>query len=95
MTNLEAIDRINRHITLHHYNEPHAVYITEALKMAVKALGEQVPVAPVEDGEGCLICGNQGFGCGVVGKYDVDTHEVLERYVNYCPSCGKEVMWNG
>ena len=34
----EAIQRINEHITVHQLKEPHAVYITEALQMAIDAL---------------------------------------------------------
>ena len=43
MTNREAIERIERHMIIHHAEEERAVYITEALKMAIEALKEQEP----------------------------------------------------
>lgn len=43
MTNQEAIERIERHIIIHGAKEPHAVYITEALNMAIEALKAQEP----------------------------------------------------
>ena len=41
MTNEEAIARIREHIIIHKNEEPRAIYITEALKMAIKALESQ------------------------------------------------------
>ena len=52
-----------------------------------------IPIEPVKDGNGCLICGNQDYGCGVVGRYDVDTEEVTEKYSDYCLFCGRKVKW--
>lgn len=43
MTNQEAIERIEHHIIIHGAKEPHAVYITEALNMAIEALKAQGP----------------------------------------------------
>lgn len=45
MTNKEAISRIKEHMIIHKMNEPHAILITEALNMAIKALGQE----PCED----------------------------------------------
>ena len=42
MTNKEAIRRIREHMIIHKLNEPRAIYINEALEMAVKALEEQM-----------------------------------------------------
>ena len=44
MTNKEAIDRIEDHMRIHFRDEfPHAVYITEALRMGIEALREHDP----------------------------------------------------
>lgn len=62
---------------------------------ALALLKSQQPMEPARDGSGSLICGNQDYGCGVVGTYDVETGEVKERWVEYCPHCGKKVKWDG
>lgn len=41
MTNQEAIQRIEAHKKIHLKSEPHAILITEALDMAIKALEQQ------------------------------------------------------
>lgn len=55
-------------------------------------LKEQEPIEPVDDGHGSLICGNQGYECGCVGRYDLTT-KVVEKYCNFCPECGRRVKW--
>ena len=45
MTREEAIARIKEHMLIHKMNEPRAIYISEALDMAIKALEQQ----PCED----------------------------------------------
>ena len=59
---------------------------------AITLLKEQGAVEPIDDGHGSLICGNQGFGCGCVGRYDLAT-KVVEKYCNFCPECGRKVKW--
>ena len=49
-------------------------------------------IEPVDDGQGSLICGNQGYECGVVGRRNIET-EKIERYCNYCAMCGAKVKW--
>lgn len=56
-------------------------------------LEEQEPIEPVDDGHGSLICGNQGYECGCVGRYDLTT-KVVEKYCNFCPECGRKVKWD-
>ena len=41
MTNEEAIARIREHKIIHKMNEPRAIYISEALDLAIKALEQQ------------------------------------------------------
>ena len=43
MTNKEAVARIREHMIIHKNKEPRAIYITEALEIAIKAL-EQQPI---------------------------------------------------
>ena len=50
MTNKEAIVRIKEHMLIHKMNEPRAIYISEALDMAIKAL-EQEHLNPEADRE--------------------------------------------
>jgi len=59
-----------------------------------KALESIEPLAPVQDGNGALICGNQTLGCGVVGIYDVETGRVTEKISNYCAFCGRKMKWD-
>ena len=49
-------------------------------------------IEPVDDGHGSLICGNQGYECGVVGRRNLETGEI-EKYCNYCAMCGAKVKW--
>lgn len=60
---------------------------------ALVLLKKHEPLAPVQDGNGALICGNQTLGCGVVGMYDVETGKVTEKIDNYCAFCGRKVKW--
>lgn len=50
MTNREAIERIKDHIDIHKINEKNAVYISDALDMAISALQAQqwIPCNPSE-----------------------------------------------
>lgn len=68
--------------------------LMDVCNAAVILLKEQEPIEPVDDGHGSLICGNQGYECGCVGRYDLTT-KVVEKYCNFCPECGKKVKWDG
>ena len=88
MTNEEAIARIKNHKIVHKMNEPRAVYISEALDMAIKAL-EREPVKighwifrEIED---------------ALRWYERDWYEcdqcgatVVKEY-KYCPNCGAKM----
>lgn len=65
---------------------------SEVQEIAKNALELMEPIEPVDDGHGSLICGNQGYECGCVGRYDLTT-KVVEKYCNFCPECGREVKW--
>lgn len=66
--------------------------VQEIAKNALELLKEHEPIEPIDDGHGSLICGNQGFGCGCVGRYDLTT-KVVEKFCNFCPECGRKVKW--
>lgn len=44
MRKQEAIERIKHHIDVHRWREPRAIYITEALEMAMDALDPWKPI---------------------------------------------------
>jgi rubrerythrin len=81
MTSYEAIQRIQTHNEIHSRKEPNAIYITEALQIAVKALEKQIPLKPTTFGKGL-------FDCAFCGR-------VLEKHShNYCPKCGHKLDWS-
>lgn len=59
MTNEEAIARIKDHKIVHKMNEPRAIYISEALDIAIEALEQfrWIPCSerPPEDGERVIV----------------------------------------
>lgn len=82
----EAINRIKEHKDIHFKQEPWAVYITEALDVAIKALEKQIPKKPVGDLNSvphyrCAACGN-----------GVKTYEDSTVYP-YCHYCGQKLLW--
>ena len=85
MTKQEAVNRIIEHMTIHHLSEPQAVYISEALDMAVAALKKQIPL-PVH------------HTIGSDGNYTKITYcYSCTRYVKdfkYCPDCGQLLGWD-
>lgn len=80
MTTEEAIARIREHKIIHKMNEPRAIYISEALDLAIKALEQQPKTGHWErrlvDYKKCSECGH------IVNFY---------RKYNYCPSCGAKM----
>lgn len=47
----EALARIKEHRDIHFHNELNAIYITEALDMAIEALEKQIPEKPKLDND--------------------------------------------
>ena len=86
MTNKEAIDTIKA-------NYPDKCYtmLREALDMAIEALEKQETFEPVEMIDDFYPIGDPlrtiGWRCGKCG-------ERIAGYDNYCPNCGKEIMWD-
>lgn len=91
MTYQEAIERIKIHNEHHSQQERFAIYITEALNMAIEALEKQMPEAPILD----IIypSGIKSYNCPVCGK------GCLVRTDSYCPkycsNCGQALDWSG
>lgn len=85
MTNEGAIMRIKNHNEIHSRKEPfYAIYITEALDMAVKALEKQIPkkVMLVSKNDYhivyCPRCGFRFFQYGLL----------------FCGECGQALDWS-
>ena len=84
MTREEAIARIKDHKVVHKMNEPRAIYISEALEMAIEAL-EQSPRLKAKwldssDGGRVVRPFWNRYICSNCGR-----HSDLE---NYCCNCG-------
>ena len=87
MDNKEAIYRIQTHMSIHKFYEPHAVFVSEALAKGIKALQSQEESCPVTNYQETLsgkvvphiFCG----GC---------QKEVYTMY-SYCPYCGRRIKW--
>lgn len=86
MTPQEAIKRIEAHNEIHSKNERFAVHITEALKLATKALKKQIPKKPswVDSvpHSRCPMCHN------AVAVY-IDSPKLP-----YCYWCGQALDWS-
>lgn len=85
MTMDEAIRRIKAHKAIHKMDEPRAIYISEALDMAIEALERKRGKWEVyKDCEGktriitCNLCGWES------GRYTWHNY-------NFCPNCGAEM----
>lgn len=88
MTPQEAIQRLKQHNEHHSKKERFAVYITEAIQMAIEALEKQIP-KKVEflDGGDVLLCPCCGFDLmGSVNEPDHDPY--------YCFECGQALDWS-
>lgn len=86
MTNKEAVARIKDHKAIHKMNEPRAIYISEALDMAIEALENQKTghwIADVD--KWCdVVTTVNGYKCSECGKFNTDKD-------NYCPNCGAKM----
>ena len=86
MTIKEAIQRIQVHSEILIKKQPLAVYTTEALNMAVKALEKQIPKKPRVDNESWLCCPkcNETFAM----------FDMLNRRLLCCGCCGQKLDWS-
>ena len=87
MTYEEAINHIKKHNEAHQRTEHFAVYITEALNMAIQALEKQIRKKPIP------ITRNEhsnkiiGYGCP-------NCHKDIVGSGFYCWSCGQAIDWS-
>lgn len=94
MTSKEAISRIKHHMEIHKLSEPNAIYITEALNMAMQALEKHIPKKPKREPEPFpkhFDKGVYGFHCPVCGE---DLLDECSDCFNYCQNCGQAIDWS-
>ena len=86
MNNQEAIERIKDHIDIHKINEKNAVYISEALDMAISALEKQIPkkLQNIHRFRGREKC---------VGACPICGYVFCSDYGDYCGGCGQMIDW--
>lgn len=94
----EAVERINEHITIHRYNEPHAKYIAEALRMGIDALEKQIPKKPngipfYNENLCALYCPSCEHYIGMWNSRikRVEIYNISKG--NICPYCGQAIDW--
>lgn len=91
MTPCEAIQRIQIHNEIHSKQERFAIYITEALHIAVEALEKQIPKKPIfwENKYYFSPTPNDdwGYECPCCGNREIDYPE------HHC-ICGQALDWS-
>lgn len=89
----DSTDRLIERLNYCGYDPYYNVLRDPLIKEIRRRLDEWRPaIAPVDDGEGVFVCGNQGLDCGTVGKRNILTGEI-ERWSDYCAGCGCKVLW--
>lgn len=85
----EALARIKEHRDIHFHNELNAIYITEALDMAIEALEKQVPKRVIlgYDEQDSICCPNCKGELMSMYWYD-------HWKCNYCELCGQALDWS-
>ena len=87
MTNEEAIKRIREHQIIHQTKEPRAIFITEALDMAIEALKAEPKRGEWRHYEGELTCSV----CGA-SFYDDIMEYCGDEVPKFCPNCGAKMF---
>ncbi len=90
MNTQEAIVRIKEHRDIHFHNELNAIYITEALDMAIEALEKQIPKKVIlgDDEQDYIRCPKCNLELMSMDWYD-------HFKCNYCEDCGQALDWGG
>ena len=85
----EALARIKEHRDIHFHNELNAIYITEALDMAIEALEKQIPKKVIlgYDEHDSICCPNCKGELMSMDWYD-------HWKCNYCEVCGQTLDWS-
>ena len=84
----DAIARIQDHNRVHQQKEHGAFYITEALDMAVVALGKQIPkkIKIIDDYDFCPAC-NFRYGSDAIRR------KLRHWHKDFCEKCGQRLDW--
>ena len=90
MTYKEAADHIRRHNIAHARSERNAVYITEALNIAVAVL-ESYPERETTKWEAVEDCdGDEHYKCAACGEeWFLIEGTPADNGMKYCPHCGR------
>lgn len=86
MTPQEAKRRIKEHNEIHSKNERFAIYITEALNMAVEALEKQIPKK--------LTLKHRCYAGSVKRGVCPNCLMTENNNANYCRACGQALDWS-
>jgi rubrerythrin len=86
MTPCEAIQRIQTHNEIHSKREHFAIYITEALYMAVEALEKQISTKPNAE----IHVGELYWYCPSCGEW-IDEDHIFD---DHCSFCGQALDWS-
>lgn len=89
----EALARIKEHRDIHFHNELNAIYITEALDMAIEALEKQIPEKPLDICTPVVTWGICPFCRGELNKIGKQTNRVFKTNA-YCMDCGQALDWS-
>lgn len=92
MTAQEAIRRIRDHNEVHSVRERNfAVYITEALNMAIEALEKQIPKKPYKRKEGK----ETNYYCSCKHYLGDETEiQLIAIRPRFCDNCGQALDWS-
>lgn len=91
MTYQEAIERIKIHNEHHSQQERFAIYITEALNMAIEALEKQIPKEPLNIEETKY---KVSYKCPVCGTVHVNGWCGTNWKLPFCSICGQALDWS-
>ena len=99
MTNQEAIRRIKDYMDIHRMYEPKGTKISEALEMAISALGKQIPKKPIRIDKNKEFDGNWKKVCPLCGRILIErittpeeSFPVYHNYTCHC-LCGQAIDW--
>ena len=82
----EALKRVKIHNKYHSKQEPFAIYITEALNIAIEALEKQIPKKVKID---------EGYGlCPICNHCIEDIDFISDNSHKYCDYCGQALDWS-
>ena len=93
MTVKIAIQLIEQHNEIHSKKERFAVYLTEALKMAVNALEKQIPKKPINKTKCDNTTAKLFENCNIVVCPLCNGRLKLKSKGKHCDKCGQVLDW--